>query len=331
MLNLDRLLEYPGARGGRRSLPWCSPSASPRRSSARPTRDRPRLPPTRCPTTRTGSWTSATAVPSVRGLVDPRRAEILRGPRSIVRPRHTPEPGPARRGRHCRGGERRPLLTTADGFLVKQPDPLTVAATRQRKDVIVYTVEEGDNVSTLAEKFDVTTDSIVWANGDLEADPDFIAIGQKLNILPIPGVLHTVKAGDTVESVAKTYKADAQDIIEYGWNKLTAALHADRRAKDHRARRRKALQPARGDPARRPAGDGGRPQGPGPLRLAHPGLHHQPLWRGRPPRTGHRGLHRRADLRLRRRRGGLLRLAWAATASASSSTTATATRACTAT
>ena len=164
---------------------------------------------------------SATAVPSVRGLVDPRRDQILRGPRpSFVRNTPLSQGLPDEDGIAAAESAAR-FISTDDGYLVKQPDPLTVAATRQRKDIIVYTVEEGDNVSTLAEKFNVTTDSIVWANGDLDADPDFIAIGQKLNILPIPGVLHTVKAGDTVESVAKTYKADAQDIIEYGWNKLT--------------------------------------------------------------------------------------------------------------
>jgi LysM repeat protein len=160
------------------------------------------------------------SIPSVRGIVGPRRADVLPGSR----------PAPIR-GTPARLGladqedllaavDATRFLSNADGFLVKQATPLTIAARRLRKDIMVYTVEEGDNVSTLADKFDLTTDTIVWANGDLEADPDFILIGQKLNILPVPGVLHTVADGDTLDSVAKKYKADSQAIIELDWNKL---------------------------------------------------------------------------------------------------------------
>lgn len=111
-------------------------------------------------------------------------------------------------------------LTSPDGYLLKKATPLTVMTKRLRKDILVYTVEEGDNVSTLAERFDITTDTIVWANPDLEADPDYIVVGQKLLILPVPGVLHTVKEGDTLESVAKMYKADPRAIVEYEFNNL---------------------------------------------------------------------------------------------------------------
>jgi nucleoid-associated protein YgaU len=160
------------------------------------------------------------AIPSVRGIVGPRPADVLPAsrPASI---RGTPARlGLADEEDFLAAVDATRFLSNADGFLVKQATPLTIAARRLRKDIMVYSVEAGDNVSTLADKFDLTTDTIVWANGDLEADPDFILIGQKLNILPVPGVLHTVVDGDTLESVAKKYKADSQAIIELEWNRL---------------------------------------------------------------------------------------------------------------
>ena len=160
------------------------------------------------------------AIPSVRGIVGPRRTDVLRGSR----------PAPVR-GTPARLGladeddllaavDTTRFLSNDDGYLVKQATPQTIAVRRMRKDIMVYAVESGDNVSTLADKFDITSDTIVWANGDLEADPDFIAIGQKLNILPLPGVLHTVVNGDTLDSVAKKYKGDSQAIIDLEWNNL---------------------------------------------------------------------------------------------------------------
>jgi LysM repeat protein len=161
------------------------------------------------------------AVPSVRGVLAVNRAEVLRGPRPAP-VRGTPlRLGMADEDGLIAADAALRSLSNSEGFLVKQTTPNTIAARRLRKDIIVYTVEEGDNVSTLAERFDISTDTIVWANGDLDVDPDFILIGDKLNILPVPGVLHTVKDGDTVESIAKTYKADPLAIMEYDWNKLT--------------------------------------------------------------------------------------------------------------
>jgi len=86
---------------------------------------------------------------------------------------------------------------------------------RPRRQVLTYEVEEGDNVSTIAERYGLDTDSVVWANDKLEADPDYIVIGQKLVIPPALGVLHVVKAGDTVEELAKKYKVSAEAVYNF--------------------------------------------------------------------------------------------------------------------
>ena len=80
-------------------------------------------------------------------------------------------------------------------------------------DVAVYEVKKGDTVSTIAEDFDVTTNTILWAN-DID-DPDMIQPGDKIFVLPVTGVEHVVKDGDTIEKIAKEYEADEKKIIAF--------------------------------------------------------------------------------------------------------------------
>jgi murein DD-endopeptidase MepM/ murein hydrolase activator NlpD len=93
------------------------------------------------------------------------------------------------------------------------------AARQQTGEISVYVVRPGDSLSQIAEMFDVTTNTILWAN-DL---PSATAIrpGDTLVILPVAGVRHIVKAGDTLSSVAKRYEADADEILSY--NQLASA------------------------------------------------------------------------------------------------------------
>ncbi len=85
-----------------------------------------------------------------------------------------------------------------------------------RSDVIEYIVEEGDTVSSIAAKFDITEDTIRWEN-DLESK-ESIKVGQKLTILPVSGVSHKAQKGDTVYSIAKKYDVDPQEIVNFPFN-----------------------------------------------------------------------------------------------------------------
>jgi flagellum-specific peptidoglycan hydrolase FlgJ len=80
-----------------------------------------------------------------------------------------------------------------------------------------YTVEDGDNVRSIAKQFGVSNETVIWEN-DL-TDPDNLAVGQKLEILPFTGLVHQVRPGDTVASIANFYDARVEDVI--GVNRLT--------------------------------------------------------------------------------------------------------------
>lgn len=93
----------------------------------------------------------------------------------------------------------------------------TIIADRDYRDrVIEYEVKEGETLSTIAEKFGVSTDTIRWENS-LQSK-DAIKIGQELRILPVTGISHKVKKGDTVYSIAKKYDIDPQGIVNYPFN-----------------------------------------------------------------------------------------------------------------
>lgn len=79
--------------------------------------------------------------------------------------------------------------------------------------ISTYVVQKGDTLSEIAEKFSITTNTILWAN-DLKRDSK-IKIGQRLVILPVSGVQYTVKSGDAIESIARRFKAEKQEIIDH--------------------------------------------------------------------------------------------------------------------
>lgn len=87
-----------------------------------------------------------------------------------------------------------------------------------------YEVEGGDTLSGIAEKYNLKLNTILWANG-LNAK-SIIRPGQKITLLPVDGVLYTVKKGDTIGKIASLYKADSQKVMEYNDIGDATKIHA---------------------------------------------------------------------------------------------------------
>lgn len=83
----------------------------------------------------------------------------------------------------------------------------------ERQGVIEYTVGPDDSISSIAEKFNISVDTILWANG--LSSKSSVKAGQTLVILPVSGVLYFVEEGDTLETIAKAYKGDTREIISF--------------------------------------------------------------------------------------------------------------------
>ncbi len=78
--------------------------------------------------------------------------------------------------------------------------------------ISVYEVKKGDTIQDVAKLFDVSVNTIMWAN-NLKSRT--ITKGDTLLILPITGIKHVVKKGDTITSISKRYKADDEDVATY--------------------------------------------------------------------------------------------------------------------
>lgn len=78
--------------------------------------------------------------------------------------------------------------------------------------ISVYEVKKGDTIQAVAKLFNVSVNTIMWANN---LTSKTISKGDTLIILPVTGIKHLVKKGDSITSIAKKYKADEQDIASY--------------------------------------------------------------------------------------------------------------------
>lgn len=79
--------------------------------------------------------------------------------------------------------------------------------------ISLYTVRPGDTLDQVADMYDVTANTIRWAN-DIGAK-EAIRPNQVLVILPVAGVKYTVKKGDTISKIAKAYGADIDETANF--------------------------------------------------------------------------------------------------------------------
>ncbi len=115
------------------------------------------------------------------------------------------------------------ISTTGDDSLIPGLASLTtVASENDRSETIIYKVEQGDTISKIAAEFGVTINTVLWANNLNSLS--YIKEGQELKILPVTGIQHDVKKGDTIVAIAKKYKVKKEDIITFNSLSLDGAL-----------------------------------------------------------------------------------------------------------
>lgn len=112
------------------------------------------------------------------------------------------------------------LTTTAYGqsFYTQQAEEV-----RQFRggEVISHVVAEGETLSSIAARYGLNVDTILWAN-NLQSNAT-LKPGQELEILPVDGVRHQVARGETIYSIAKKYgleESQAQVIVDYPFNEF---------------------------------------------------------------------------------------------------------------
>lgn len=111
-------------------------------------------------------------------------------------------------------GESQNLALIQDSFLEKKNNPITNISDAPRKNVIVHIVKDDETLWTIADKYELSTDTIEWSNG--MNDSGIVIPGQELFITPIDGIYYQIQDGDTISSISEKYKSDLDAIYE--WN-----------------------------------------------------------------------------------------------------------------
>jgi murein DD-endopeptidase MepM/ murein hydrolase activator NlpD len=115
-----------------------------------------------------------------------------------------------------------PILATSTA---SAPDFYTYQAEEVRQyrggEIISHVVAEDETISSIAERYGLRSETILWANSLTEKST--IKPGQVLDILPVDGVRHKVVRGDTIYSIGKKYGlsgSQVQMIIDYPFNEF---------------------------------------------------------------------------------------------------------------
>ena len=108
-----------------------------------------------------------------------------------------------------------------ESFIYRVPETNTIAPTKPRTEPVIYEVESGDAVFSIASKYNITPETLLWSNYDvLQDDPHSLRIGQELIIPPTNGILYEWEEGNTLENVARDFRAKVDDILSWSGNRL---------------------------------------------------------------------------------------------------------------
>lgn len=122
---------------------------------------------------------------------------------------------------------RTPTITSAndeelDYISVAESDLIAMNATintlvpkdRERRGVEKYIVKNGDTLSIIAQNYDISIETIKWANN---LTSDLVKPGQELDVPPADGILIKVAKNDSLASIAKKYNGNEQSIADFNW------------------------------------------------------------------------------------------------------------------
>ena len=106
-----------------------------------------------------------------------------------------------------------------EGFLMKT-SPIISQRPRPTQYGQIITVQPGDNLSRLVEKYELNMQTLLWANGFKEGH--ILKPGDSVRIPKEDGVLHKVQANETLLGIANKY--DVEGILITDSNQITDSI-----------------------------------------------------------------------------------------------------------
>ncbi len=113
-----------------------------------------------------------------------------------------------------------PVFALSRDPLTRELEPFTLRPDRPRDEVLVYTVQSGDTLWSIAEKFNIKMDTLFWSNREALPDVHMLRVGLELNILPVDGVYYTANGKDTLQEIANRFAVDPYVILDSPFNDL---------------------------------------------------------------------------------------------------------------
>ena len=114
------------------------------------------------------------------------------------------------------------------GGILREANIHTNMPERARQEITTYTVQSGDTVSGIADRFGLQAKTVFAANYDvLQDDPHMLRPGQELRILPVDGVYWEWLGGIPFSQWAAYFEVTPEDILNFPANKLDPAAVAD--------------------------------------------------------------------------------------------------------
>jgi murein DD-endopeptidase MepM/ murein hydrolase activator NlpD len=133
---------------------------------------------------------------------------------------------PAATTQEAAGGEFQPSVPSVGGegsglsSIFRALQLKTKIPERPRYESVIYRVSRGDAMLRIAESYGVKTESILYVNLQLEDNPHNLKPGMELTIPPVDGLYYEWKDGDTFETVADKFDAEADEIIAFPGNDI---------------------------------------------------------------------------------------------------------------
>jgi len=104
------------------------------------------------------------------------------------------------------------LETYGPPFLVSGKSLASFSDFSSSNEIQQYVVEDGDTLSSIAEKFKISVATITEANN--LSNNATLNPGKQLTILPVTGLLHIIGPGDTLSEISELYQVKANDVVE---------------------------------------------------------------------------------------------------------------------
>jgi surface antigen len=107
------------------------------------------------------------------------------------------------------------------GTIVKPASVPTTAVVSHNP--IGYQVQQGEKLQDIASRFGIPVDDLRWSNfSTLQNLSTDVSAGQAIVIPPVDGIVVTVRAGDTPQSLAAAYHVAAQSVLDFNYLRTDA-------------------------------------------------------------------------------------------------------------